>query len=86
METHSSGNILLAGSSNNNVFFTSNPLAIGSLGYPIFQFYDITTCSFAWSVYFPLNLEQANVVVRYRSDYSSIAFGFVSTTKTLTLG
>jgi hypothetical protein len=36
METDSSGNILLAGSSNNNVFFTPDVIATGSLGFPIF--------------------------------------------------
>jgi hypothetical protein len=86
METHSSGDILLAGLTNNNIFFNSDTIASGSLGFPIFQFFDISTCSFAWSNYIPLNLEDAEVTVTYRSDYASIGFGFTSTPKTLTFG
>lgn len=86
IETDSSGKVLLAGSSNLNAFFPSNALAAGSLGYPIFQFYDTSACSFTWSKYFALNLESANVVITYRTDNTKIGFGFVSRTKTLILG
>jgi hypothetical protein len=34
--THSNGNIILAGSSNNNVFFSPDTIASGSLGFPVF--------------------------------------------------
>jgi hypothetical protein len=57
IETHSSGNILLAGSTNNNIFFSPETIASGSLGFPKFQFFDISSCSFAWSKYIPINLE-----------------------------
>jgi hypothetical protein len=36
IETHLSGNIILAGSSNNNVFFNPDTIASGSLGFPVF--------------------------------------------------
>jgi hypothetical protein len=87
IETHSSGNILLAGSTNHNIFFSPESVAAGSLGFPIFQLFDISTCSFAWSNYIPLDLQKAEVRVTYRSDYDSIGFGFTSTAiNTLTLG
>jgi hypothetical protein len=35
IETHTSGNIVLAGSSNNDVFFTPDTIASGSLGFPV---------------------------------------------------
>ena len=77
----------MGGSANNNALF-SDTLAAGSAGFPIFQFYEVSTCSFLWHKYLPLNLESSflKVVVKYRSDYLYIAFGFISNTKTLTLG
>jgi hypothetical protein len=35
IDTHSSGNIVLAGSSNNNVFFSPDTITLGSLGFPV---------------------------------------------------
>ena len=47
IETHSSGNIILGGSSNNNVFFPTGTISpTNPYGFPIFQFYDVSTCNF----------------------------------------
>jgi hypothetical protein len=62
-------------------------LTTGSLGFPIFQAYDLTTCQFTWSKYLPINLEKRNIAIAYRSDMlTNVAFTFVSKPKTITLG
>jgi hypothetical protein len=60
------------------------------LGFPIFQYFDLATCSFTWSSFIDIILDQPEIAITYRSDYGLVAFAFVvpysSTNKDFRLG
>ena len=69
-----------------DLFVAGDSLASGSLGFPIFQYYDSTNCAFLWSLYINRNLESVNVQVALRSDFNSIAVAFNSQSNVINIG
>lgn len=65
---------------------TADTLNVGSLGAPIYQLYDASTCSFLWQIYVFKNIGTQNVVATFKDDYSSIAISLVTIAKGLFVG
>jgi hypothetical protein len=48
--------------------------------------YDSSTCTFSWSIYFARNIGSSNVLVAYKSDYTSIVGAFLSISRNIHIG
>ncbi len=70
MDTDTSGNIVLGGSTMSATLTPGNTPSTSWFGSPIFQMYDTSICSFTWSRYINRDLGTPSVLVAFRSDMS----------------
>ena len=69
LDINTDGDFVIAGSTKStSLFDVGDSLGASSLGFPIFQFYDVSDCEFVWSKYIYLNLASPNVVSTFRTD------------------